>query len=780
MIENYIEKETDEVISHLKTFMSLEGLRNSFTRERFLASEKFEVEISHRYLDEVSRFLHDGYQMNIPSLIDMEPLFKSLDKGAVLSSIELYNVLDLLVASEYLYSLLQDKKQYERLNDDALDLDCVVSLKRELSMDIQPDFTISDMASVRLKEIRGRKRSLQTSLSSVMARYKNRYSAYLASEALALKGDEETLAVKTAYKNMVKGTIVTYSSSGETAFMVPYEVLDLRNQLRGVLDEENQEINKILADLSLKCSRNLKPMRRDYEIIMTFDRYLASVRYGNDYQGVISTLSENEFTLNGLFHPLLKAKKIVTNSISLGKDNPRCLVITGPNAGGKSVFIKACGLSCMMDRLGLLVPCKEEAKIPFIDSVYFLGGDNQSVLDNLSTFSSHLVGIKEITEKATPKSLVIIDEVGEGTSPKDGEALGVALLKYFERLGCFTMLTSHFDGFKFYAASDDKTLTGAMEFNSAQLLPTYRLLLHTTGQSFGLLLAKNIGLKPEILKDALDFQKSQEGRDVESLMEKLTAQQSENEKLNRQLVNKKKDLDRALEKRQQAIDALNNERSSIHQKAQEKVERLVEQRLKEMDAIWKTNKSKENYSEFSKAKGELNKMKEITSPTLVGKGDSVLDDVKIGDILEDEDGRRVTVLDVKKKEVMLDMDGLRFRRPIKGLKHMTLRASDLKKKKPSDDRYDDIIDLRLDNSKGMELNIIGLHVDEAMREVVSFLDHARIKKLSSVRIIHGMGSFALKNALWKYLQNHPSFIKEYRLGGEGEGGLGATVITMKV
>ena len=777
MLENYIDKETDEVISHLKEFMSLEGLRNKFTRQNYLAKEKFEVEISHQYLEEISRFLHDGYQMNIPSLIDMEPLFLSLDKNAVLSTLELYNVLDLLVASEYLYDLLQDKKQYEHLNDDALDLNPVITLKRDLVNDIEPDFTISDQASYKLKEIRSRKASLERNLSSIMGRYKNKYSSYLASETLALKGDEETLAIKVQYKNMVRGTIVTYSSTGETAFMVPYEVLDLRNQLRGVIDEENQEINKILADLSSKCSKNLKVLERDYEIIMNFDRYLASVRYGNSYQGVIATNSDNELTLKELFHPLLVAKKVITNSISLGNDNPKCLVITGPNAGGKSIFIKATGLAIMMDKLGMFVPCKEMAKIPFIDAVYFLGGDNQSVLDNLSTFSSHLVGIKEITESASKNSLVIIDEVGEGTSPKDGEALGVALLKYFERLKCFTMLTSHFDGLKFYAAEDENTITGAMEFNSSSLTPTYRLLLNTTGKSYGILLAKNIGLKPEIIKDAEDFQKERQGQDVESLMETLTAQQSENEKLQRQLLSKKHELDRALDKREQAIKALNDEKSSIHQKAQEKIQRLVDQRLKEMDEIWKTKKDDQNYSEFSKAKGEINKMREVTSPTLVGKGESELEDVKVGDVLEDEDGRKVTVLEVKKKEVLLNMDGLRFRRPIKGLKKYTLRPSDLKKKK-NDNHYDDIIDLKLDNSHGMELNIIGMHVDEAMREVVSFLDHARIKKLTTVRIIHGMGSFALKNAVWKYLANHKQFVKEYRLGGEGEGGLGATIVTL--
>lgn len=777
MEENSLLKETNQVIEKLKSFMALEGLKKNFSMESYLAKERFEVEISHQYLTEMSNYLHAGHVLSIPSLLDLEPLFTALEKKGMLSAIELSNIRELLSSSEALYDQLCDKREYRHLNDDALDLNSLPSLRRELESDIEPDFTISDNASAKLKEIRSEKRSLMHNLTSIMTRYKNKYASYLTSDTIHLKGDEETLPVKVQYKNTFKGTIISYSSSGETAFMVPYEVLDLRNRLRSLLDDEMMEVTKVLADLSQKCSKQLKILQRDYEILMNFDRYYSAVSYGNSINGTISTLSDNDFVLTQLFHPLLNAKKVVTNSIALGDKNPKAFVITGPNAGGKSVLIKAVALSVMMDKLGLMVPCHEEAKIPFMDDVYFLGGDNQSVLDNLSTFSSHLIGIKEIVDKASKNSLVIIDEVGEGTSPKDGEALGVALLKYFEKLDCFTLLTSHFDGMKIYAASDPKALTGAMEFNGNNLTPTFRLLLNTTGKSYGIQLAKNIGLKEEIIQDALAFKKQRSQRDTDALLEKLTEQESENQKLKRSLENKGKDLDRLIEKKQQAIIALNNERSNIHQKAQEKVERLVEQRLKEMDEIWKnTNHDKTTYSEFSKTKGELNKLKEVEKPTLAGKPEPVLlTDLKEGDLVEDEDGRRATVIEIKKKDVLLDMDGLRFRRPIAGLKRGYKTAKDIKKK-PKGEDYTSII---LSSSQGIELNVIGLHVDEAMRKIVSFIDNARVRKLASVRIIHGMGSFALKNALWKYLENHKAFFSSWRLGGEGEGGMGATIIHLK-
>ncbi len=783
MEENYLNHEVDQVIEMLKGYFSLQGLKNSFDRENYLAKDAFEVETSHQYLEEFSRFLHDGHEIAIPSLLDMDPIFAGLEKQSVLSVAELGSIMDLLSSSEYIYDILYDKKEYYHLNDDALDLNPLTQLKRDLSFCIQDDMTIADHATPKLAELRSAIRDRRKQLSNIMNTYKNRYNMYLESNSIALKGDQEVLAVKTANKGYVKGSVISYSSTGETVFMVPYEVLEIRNKLTSLVSEEQTEVMKILADLSSKAGKQLKYLKRDYEIISVFDRYLGSLRFGNSYNGCIATQSEDELSLIGLFHPLLKAKKVVSNSITLGgKDEPKVLLITGPNAGGKSIFIKATALACMMDKLGLLVPCLDSAKVPFMDDVFFLGGDNQSVMDNLSTFSSHLLGIKNITLKASPKSLVIIDEVGEGTSPKDGEAIGVGLLKFFERKGCFTMMTSHFDGLKIYAAGDPKCLTGAMEFNTTGLKPTYRLLLHTTGKSYGILLARQMGLDESILDDAVAFQKERSDKDTDALMEKLTEQVAQNEKKARELDNAKKDLERLADKRQKAIDSLNDEKNSIKMKAESKINRLVEERLEEINRIWKENENKKggmSYSEVSQKKGELKKIAEsgpVGSQTSPKK--EMLKEIKLGEILEDEDHRKGKVVEVKKNEVLLDMDGLRIRRKIDGLKRARLTASDVKAKKEHTAGIDSAI-LNVGPSQGLELNIIGQHVDEAMRNVVSFLDSSRIRKFSYVRIIHGTGTFALKNAVWKYLQNHKDFVKDYRLGGEGEGGLGATIVHLK-
>ncbi len=781
MKDNILNTEINQVITELKAYFSLEGLKEKFNYEDYKCKDSVELETSHEYLEEFSKFLSQGHQITIPSLMDMESLFVALDKGRVLSCPELYDIGDLLSCSQYLYDMFYDKKEFYHLNDDALDLNPLVPLKRDLTNSIDPDLTVSDHASSKLREVRSELRTVQHSLTNIMNTYRNRYSQYLSSDVISFKAGQEALPVKVSCKGSVKGAVVSYSSTGETVFMVPYEVIDLRNKYNSLKQEEATEVMKVLTDLSQKCAKQLTYLKKDYSIIERFDRYLGSVRYGNSFNGVISELSDKDLLLDGFFHPLLKAEKVITNTLELGGKEPLSLLITGPNAGGKSILIKAVALSVCMDKLGLMVPCHKEAKIPFIDHVLFLGGDNQSVMDNLSTFSSHLLGIREITEKATNNSLVIIDEVGEGTSPKDGEAIGVAILKHFERVGCFTLLTSHFDGMKIYAASDDKTLTGAMEFNNNTLKPTYRLLLHTTGKSYGILLARQMGLSKEIIDDAVAFEKERSNRDTDALMEKLTEQVSLNQKKERELENKKKDLDKLIEKRQKAIDALNEEKNSIKMKAESKVDRLVEQRIAEINKIWesKQGKSDLSYSQISQAKGELKKIKVENEPSLNAIGKTIeLTDLKVGEKVEDEDGRVGTVMEIKKKEVLLDMDGLRIRRKISGLKRAKLTVKDVKVKKETYASIDSAI-LNLGPSQGLEVNVIGLHVDEAMRKVVSFLDSARIHKYSPVRIIHGVGTFALKNAVWKYLANHKEFVKEYRLGGEGEGGLGATVVYLK-
>lgn len=766
-------EEIRAIVLRLTAYFATEAMRKDFSFESMKAKSEDELSLMHEYLGECDRLLHAGEKPALPSLIDLSKAFSDLDKGMSLGTRELSSILDLLHGSRDIRNALSDKRDYFRLSEDSYLIDPLGFLARDLERSLSDDGTIADTASAKLHEIRNEIARMEKTLASAMQSYLARYSRYLTSESVTLKGGDEALPVRTSDKGNVRGTIVGYSATRETVYMVPYEVIDMRNKLLSLHQDESEEVLRILAELSSKCAKELDAIRRDYAIVERFDRYFGAASFGQAYDGTIAELSQDELSLESFFHPLLTGGKVIANSLSLGKDKPRILLIAGPNAGGKSVLIRAVGLSVLMDRMGLFIPAHGGGRIPFIGDVFYLGGDNQSVLDNLSTFSSHLLGIKEITDKAKRDSLVIIDEVGEGTSPRDGEALGVGLIEFFKRLSAFTLLTSHFDGVKNFALEDPSVLSGAMEFDRENLAPTYRLLLGTTGNSYGLLLARKMGLKEEILKDAKSYLDSLSTRDVDALMEQVSAEKSELEKKIQAVDRKSQELERLIRKRQEQIQAINEEKGNIHRKAKEKIDRLVQKRIEEIDRAFKEQKVPQKYSEVSKAKGELNKILNEEEKAPQTKATETIS-VSIGDDVLDEDNRRGKIVEVRKDSCTVDYDGLKIRRKILGLKKAGKEQKPVRKKE-----YVETVHLDLTPSKGLELNIIGLHVDEAMREVVSFLDSARLRKFGHVRIIHGAGTFALKNALWKYLSNHPEFVRSYRLGQEGEGGLGATIVELK-
>lgn len=769
MEESQLIFEINAIIDRYRTYLKSEELNSTFSYPEFLAKDEDEENFYHAHLDEFERFDHSGYSISLLPIKDLRRAFSDLDKGSVIDEEMLLAIADLLSSVESIKESFKDKNDYFYLDNIYYSLITIPYLKDKILSSIDTDFSIKDEASAKLYQIRKELLNLEKALSTSLARYKEIYKSYLSENFISFKGGEETLPIKTSMKGYVKGIVVSSSSTGETSYMIPYEVVELKNKITALRNEESEESARILAELSKYCFKNIDSLKKDYALFKEVDRFYAAYNFGKSYQGSCPDNQNGELVLKSLVHPLLKSDKVIANSLVLKEK--KILLISGPNAGGKSVFIKALALAVIMDKLGLMVAAIDGGNIPYIDKVYFLGGDNQSVIDNLSTFSAHIVKIKEITDSCTPLSLVIIDEVGEGTSPKDGEALGISLLKYFERVGCYTLLTSHFDGMKEYALADEKVLSAAMEFDIKTLKPTFHILYGSYGKSNGLLLAENLGLKEEIIQDAIEYQKNQKGYDIEKMLEDISLKEKELELKEKSLINQKKNLENIIEKRKRAIQALEEERRTIHIKAEKKIERIVANKLEEIDKIWKESPKNLNYSDISKAKGELNK---VINKEEVEEKKISLPSLQVGDLVLDEDKRKATVIEIKKDEVTLSFDGLRFKRKIAGLEKAPKTVLDIKKKP-----YVETVKLNISPSQGLELNIIGLHVDEAMREVVSFLDNARLHKFKTVRIIHGAGTFALKKAVWAYLAKHGEFVKEYRFGQQGEGGLGATVVILK-
>ncbi len=773
MEDKTVTEELNRILEQQREYFSCESLREGFSFDYLIQDEDGLLNF-HEYLEETERFVNEGKSFAIPFIKDLSDPFSRLKKSAGLIPEEIYSIGKLLETSSDIYKKFTDRDDLKRLQDNALDLSVFDRLKDQIFISISDNYDILDSASAALKSIRKEINQTHDRLTGAIGAARKRYSKYLSDDTIALRGGNETLPVKSTMRGEVKGITVSQSSSGETTFVIPYEIVDLQNRLAELKNEEGEEISRILNSLSKQIRNNLKDIERNYQIVLLFDRLEGAVRYGHSIDGCIASLSEDTLRLSSLFHPLIDKKKCVSNTISLGKDTGKTLVISGPNAGGKSILIKSVAIAIYMDRLGLFTPCKDEAKIPLFDNVFFLSGDNQSVFENLSTFSSHLVNLKEIIDSATSQSLVVIDEIGEGTSPYEGEALAVSIIKHFEELESFSIFTSHFEGVKNYAMSSDSIVSGAMEFDSENLSPTYRFITGKSGKSYGIELAKSIGIDESVIKEAENYLSTKEGYDYNKMLDKLNKREEEIEKKEEKIAQMQDELERLTKKRERAIESLENEKAAIRKQADERIEKIVDERLEQIDQIWKDSGQNMNFSEVSKARGELKKAVQPTEekPSKKKKAPADTGPIEVGSYVADEENNIAKVIEIKKNEALLDYDGIKIRRKLQGL-----RSSKAPVRK--DYEYVETVKLDVGESQGFELNIIGLHVDEAMREVVSFLDNAILHKYQSVRIIHGAGSFALKNAVWKYLENHPKLIKDYRLGGEGEGGLGATIVHLK-
>lgn len=756
--------EIDKILTNYKERFLFEDNLNFSIND--IAKDENELLNKHDRLNKMNKMIDDGIIFNLKPISSLNKTFSDLKKGSVISAIELVEIASFLEVCASIKMTLNDKKEYEYFYEESYLLNPLTSYLNEINRIINSDYSIKDDATSRLKEIRNSLKEVETSIKTIMNSLKNKYSKYMSEPVVLYKDGNELLPIKKEYKGLVKGSVYSTSNSNETFFVIPSEISDLKNKYSLLKSNEKEEEYKIIADLSFRLSKNIDILLSDYKIALEFDKYLAITSYGKEHNYVVASLNKNEFKMKGLYHPLLKESVAIKNDIDLS--NKKCLLISGANAGGKSLIIKAIALTIILDKLGLMVSCSF-ASFPFIDKVYYLGGDEQSVINNLSTFQSHLLNIKEIVDNATSSSLVIIDEVGEGTSPKDGEAISIALFKYFINLGSYTIFTSHFEGVKYFAKNNKDILCSSMEFSLSLLRPTYHLINDSISPSYGIELAKKINLKDSIISDAISYKNNQKDSDLLNLVDKLDAEKRELEEEKRKLEIKEKQLEELNMKREKAILALEEEKKNISLKADKKIDNIVNKKIDEINEAYKSHDIKLSYDQVSKIKGDLKKINKKEESVTENKKDIEL---HVGDYIKDEDNNKMEVVEVKKNTVVVLLDGLKIERKKAGLTKIN-KPLEVKKERISSFDYR----IKVASSMSYKLNVIGLYVDDALREVRSFLDRAMSVNMKMVIIIHGQGSFKLKNAIWKYLSTL-DYVKSYRLGNEYEGGFGATIVNL--
>jgi DNA mismatch repair protein MutS2 len=725
----------------------------------------------HSLLSEAVYLSQQGLRLSLLHVYPLSDSLKILFKGGVLSIKTLADYIPFFDDCEVFSQQIAGRKDLKRLNQYALEISDFSYLKERLSQAILPDLTIADDASSELFVIRTKIRKAQSSIGEALRQASQKYSQYLADTPETVKNGLPSLAVRSDLKGRVPGMAVEMSHTGQTTYIVPLEVLDIQNQIFELKGEEEQEIERIIEDLSALLKQNYDALLKAYQNCLLLDSVFGRVSYGLSYEGSVAWNSDS-IKLQDLAHPLLRAEKVVRNNISLGGEKPKILVISGPNAGGKTVLIKAVALAVYMNQRGLLVCARGDASLPLVDKIFFLTGDSQSIMDSLSTFSGHIAALKEGLDEIDRDSLFVVDEIGQGTSPSDGEALGVAVIDYLKRIGCLSILTSHYDGIKQKAFEDPSCLIGAMIFDEETIKPTFRYQEGMVGKSYALEVSSSLGLNPDIIQEAKEYVGNKNKENGRETLEATLKLQQENLKLKESYEAKIKEAEALTEKRKRALEALSAEKNAINKKAEDRVEVLVQQKLDEIELAYKAHKI--DLKQMADLKAEVKKVqiqeaKEAAEAKPERKfrvGDHVI-------VLSMNNSGYITAINENKATASVKIGGLEVKTNPADLKF--LDAGNVVKKPEIA-----IADQFFEKKSGipLELNLLGLRAEEAREKLDKYMDDCLLMHFHQVRIIHGNGTGALRTMVQEYLKKC-KYVASSRWGGDGEGGVGVTVVTFK-
>lgn len=643
----------------------------------------------------------------------------------------------------------------------------LASLEKEIHRVITNSLTIADNATPELKEIRTQIRKVEHQLEQKVASLSFAYSQYLNDENPTIRDGHLVLPVKTTEKSKVLGIVYDVSSSGATTFIEPMEIVQLNNQLTALNVEEQEECRKILRQLTALVLLQEGEIIHNNKIIADLDFLSAKAQYMNEINGVIPEHSDKQFLeLVDARHPLIDPDKVVANTYYLD-DQKRIVIISGPNAGGKTVSLKTVGMLVLMHQAGLGVPASK-ATLGYFNNIYIDIGDNQSLSDNLSTFSAHMSNIANIIKVVKGKDLVLLDELGTGTDPKEGEALALAVTKHLESKHALAMISSHFEALKEYAFLSENIENSSMIFNEEKLIPTYKFKYAAPGHSYALDVASRYGISIEILKQARDFLENNRTDESQELLfilqkkiEEITLLEEELKKKEKELANLEKKLDNdsvlLKERREKLLESVEEEKRQIIEKTKKEIEEIIAA----------LSKGDLKLHEVIELKAKLEELEESTDVVIYNEEIAVGDAVSIPSLNLDGVVKRIK----DGKATVSSSGGMTLTVSVDKLHKIERKPAPAKVKKS--DNYDSYMKLDV----GLELNIIGLRVDEAKSRIVKYLDDCRIKHFKVVRIIHGFGSGALRKLTHEYLSTQKDLT--FRLGGANEGGGGATVITFK-
>lgn len=630
---------------------------------------------------------------------------------------------------------------------------------------------VMDNASKQLQSIRSSLRRVDGDIASAAASFVANHSSSVVDSIVTYRNGRAVVLIRAADKNSFGGMVYGDSASGQASYVEPSALVPLNNKRASLIEQEKEEINRILKQCSAWIGEVAEEEIGNIETAAMLDEIFAKAKWGKDHDCCVAELTDvAELHIEKGRHPLIDPQKVVANTYNLSSCQ-NILLITGPNTGGKTVSMKVIGLFVLMTYCGMPVPC-DRAVIPYFDAIYADIGDDQSVVSSLSSFSAHMCKQAEAIRNATSHSLCLLDEIGSGTDPREGEALAISIMNELRQRGTMAVITTHYDRLKAYGKRHDDILVASVQFDLEKLAPTYRYLEGFTGQSNAFEVALRYGVPKSIVSYARHL-KNQAKTEEDELIEKLEKQLNETQVLKQELEEKLKAAEEKEKQLRKETDRLEKQKEQLQSKAQKEADDYVASVKKKADEVLKQiRKNQENlrYHEALEAVRALN----VEEETETEEDDTVYT-YKVGDAVELKGNSQVCeVLEVGKKDIRISMNGRSMR-----VKPNQIRPSiHVIPKTKNRPEFSIHTGRNIFASMPMEVNLIGLRVDEAMEKMDDYMDSCALHGLKTFRIIHGDGTGRLRKAVHNRLASNSS-VKEYRLGMPQEGGTGATIVVMK-
>jgi DNA mismatch repair protein MutS2 len=766
------------------------------------SADRATLEAVFSMIGEAIAYRHDGSEMGFGSVVDPEPWLAELESpAAVLTPPLLLAVASLADTVASLRETFRDMSaKFPHLTTHANAVADLRNLAVAIRRAVLPNGEISDDATPELKRIRANMGRTRETVQKTLERILRSRGGEGGEDYVTLRNDRFVIPVRAAERRQVQGVVHAASATGQTVFVEPFETIDLNNKIVQLAEDEAAEITRILLELTERLRGNLGPLRFAVETIAELDSVFARARFAREFDCTLP-----EFTVDAAIevinarHPVLadtlrsNGRNIVPITLALGgKSGETVLVISGPNTGGKTVALKTVGLAVLAAQSGIPVAA-ESARLPLVDRVLVDIGDEQSIAADLSTFSAHMLNVRAMLEAATPRSLVLVDELGTGTAPEEGAALAVALLDEFRARGCLTLATTHHDRLKTYASTTPGVLNAAVEFDEVNLRPTYRLMVGVPGGSSGIEIARRLGLPAHVI-DRARAQLSPVAHEAAALIAYLHRSRDELEALKREATHAAQEL--AVEKKQLQTEWTERQRKRLKELEQQFATTLEKHEKETARAIESVKErelraqlEKQTHRKLVKARGDARE--EADAATVAHLSDSQADlgtaatqvskPVAASELIPGAHirvrGLPSPVILRRRDDTSAEIEAGPLRMKV-ALTDITEIVANQAPTKPTLPRGVTVRSQPVADPVSEEINLIGCTVEEATRRVDKFLDQAALAGSPQVRLIHGHGTGALRRGLAEFLKTHP-LVETIHSEAEDRGGTAITLVELK-